>query len=657
MSNKLKKWLSGLGVAAVVLSAVSGLGLLPNQKIAKADTLSFDSYAGQTAVNPATSVSHNHNVGSGTHRILFAGLLSAGTDVTAATYNGSALTQVAQFQGAFDSRYLTLYCIANPTSGSNSLSVTTGSSQLLQLFSVSYAGAKQSCTPDAVTSGNSSSNGNSFSQTVTTVADNSWTLGFLRSAESVLNAGTGTTARVKSNWTGFFDSGAVVSPAGNSTLAVTTTGVPGAFYGITIAVAPFPPNAPPTVGTITPTPNNTYPGATVDFATTASDSDGTIASYAWAFGDGGTATSGAGGTATASHVYTANGTYTVTVTATDNIGATGTNTATVTIRDPIPTWSIQSVDQMKYSKDVICSPPSDTFLDNAVTATKDTGANTIAIATPYNNVTCSGTSTDPDVLAGRWISRARTNGLRVWHRHAGTQFEGIYGQSKHRSPDGARHLQNIATWIHENASLIQNGDIFTPEAEPQNGGISGVTYCGSSGTCQFANKADFNEWLRTAQLVTKLALKAEGFNIATTWGDPNGVFVGAYGFDGFIVWGNDNPDHVGTSKLETATVAAMDNVIAIDHYNSAQSMATDLDEAHTMFPSANYVIGEWGAIASSSDSTALTATQDAFTAFAARSWIIGVNYWHLGPGTNEGLLRSDFTKRPHYYTVQDYYKN
>jgi PKD repeat protein len=61
----------------------------------------------------------------------------------------------------------------------------------------------------------------------------------------------------------------------------------------------------------------------------SSDSDGTVASYAWTFGDGGTAT-----TATASHAYTAAGTYTVKLTVTDNDGATGVSTSSVTVTAP-----------------------------------------------------------------------------------------------------------------------------------------------------------------------------------------------------------------------------------------------------------------------------------------------------------------------------------
>ena len=62
----------------------------------------------------------------------------------------------------------------------------------------------------------------------------------------------------------------------------------------------------------------------------SSDPDGTVASYAWTFGDG---ASGTG--ATASHTYAAAGTYTVTLTVTDNQGATGTVSHDVTVTAPV----------------------------------------------------------------------------------------------------------------------------------------------------------------------------------------------------------------------------------------------------------------------------------------------------------------------------------
>ncbi|MBS3823004.1 MAG: S8 family serine peptidase [Wenzhouxiangellaceae bacterium] len=61
----------------------------------------------------------------------------------------------------------------------------------------------------------------------------------------------------------------------------------------------------------------------------SSDSDGSIASYAWDFGDGNT-----GSGETASHSYAAGGTYTVTLTVTDDAGATGTSSQDVTVEEP-----------------------------------------------------------------------------------------------------------------------------------------------------------------------------------------------------------------------------------------------------------------------------------------------------------------------------------
>ncbi len=69
----------------------------------------------------------------------------------------------------------------------------------------------------------------------------------------------------------------------------------------------------------------------------SSDAEGPIASYAWSFGDGGTATG-----KTASHAYTAGGTFQVTLTVTDGDGATATSSRQIKVADDYTTLVNQS---------------------------------------------------------------------------------------------------------------------------------------------------------------------------------------------------------------------------------------------------------------------------------------------------------------------------
>jgi PKD repeat protein len=72
--------------------------------------------------------------------------------------------------------------------------------------------------------------------------------------------------------------------------------------------------------------NGTLNAAVAFNGTASSDPDGSIASYAWNFGDGSTGTG-----ATPSHAYAGVGTYTVTLTVTDNGGLSNSATTTASI--------------------------------------------------------------------------------------------------------------------------------------------------------------------------------------------------------------------------------------------------------------------------------------------------------------------------------------
>ena len=87
-------------------------------------------------------------------------------------------------------------------------------------------------------------------------------------------------------------------------------------------------NTDPTAS-FTANPISPAPGEATTFdASGSSDSDGSVASYDWTFGDG---TSASGQTAT--HSYGNAGSYTVTLTVTDDAGATGSASSSVSVGD------------------------------------------------------------------------------------------------------------------------------------------------------------------------------------------------------------------------------------------------------------------------------------------------------------------------------------
>ncbi len=81
-------------------------------------------------------------------------------------------------------------------------------------------------------------------------------------------------------------------------------------------------------------------------ATDSSDSDGSITSYSWSFGDGSPSISGA----TTSHDFPENGTYSVTLTVTDNEGAQDSYSqdVAVEIAGEEPVFVTQSINEGKY---------------------------------------------------------------------------------------------------------------------------------------------------------------------------------------------------------------------------------------------------------------------------------------------------------------------
>ena len=139
-----------------------------------------------------------------------------------------------------------------------------------------------------------------------TVASYAWTFG---------DGGTGSGATATHRY---------ASP-GTYTVSLNVTDDDGATTTTTRQVVVSAPNQPPSA-------SFTSAVSGLDVAVDAagsSDPDGTVKSYAWTFGDGGTASG-----ATATHSYASGGTFTVSLTVTDDDGASATSTRPVTVSGP-----------------------------------------------------------------------------------------------------------------------------------------------------------------------------------------------------------------------------------------------------------------------------------------------------------------------------------
>lgn len=95
---------------------------------------------------------------------------------------------------------------------------------------------------------------------------------------------------------------------------------------VTAGSDPEPENQPPVAQMVLPKAPKAKQNARFD-GSTSSDPDGTIAAYAWSFGDGANVEG-----AEVTHRYAKKGTYTVTLTVTDDKGATATKTAELVVK-------------------------------------------------------------------------------------------------------------------------------------------------------------------------------------------------------------------------------------------------------------------------------------------------------------------------------------
>lgn len=187
--------------------------------------IAFDSKADPAIQNPGTSLTYSLTNTAGD--LIYSGELTGNATITHVKYNASDPFTVIGARTPVVSLYLSHSYLVSPDTGTHNMVVTVSSSVLIIAGATTYSGVDQTSPLDANQT-NGETTEATTTTTLTTVADNCWTVLTARGNSSgITNAGTGTTQRANTNgYIQLYDGNGAVTPAGSTSLQTTQTSQP-----------------------------------------------------------------------------------------------------------------------------------------------------------------------------------------------------------------------------------------------------------------------------------------------------------------------------------------------------------------------------------------------------------------------------------------------
>ena len=290
------------------------------------------------------------------------------------------------------------------------------------------------------------------------------------------------------------------------------------------------------------------------------------------------------------------------------------------------TWTVKSIDTMKFSRDLaqekLKEPSFDETIDIQVRFIKETGATHIAIGTPYDEKFIP--------YLRRWVIVARKYNLNVWFRGNFSGWEGWFGETKNLNR--AKHIQFIQSFIRNNPDLFEDGDIFTPCPECENGGPGDPR--------SDTNLDDFRKFMISENSIASEEFYKLKKDVVTNFASMN--------YD------------VAKLVMDQETLRKMGGIIVVDHYvNTPQKLSSDIDYL-IRNKNSKVILGEIGVPIQNihqnmTDQSQAEWLNDALDLLSQKENVIGINYW-VSHGGSTAIFNDDNTPKEASDILQKYYK-
>ena len=286
-------------------------------------------------------------------------------------------------------------------------------------------------------------------------------------------------------------------------------------------------------------------------------------------------------------------------------------------------WPVQSIDTMKYSRDLsaekLTDASFDAIIDEQIHNIAKTGATHVGIATPYDERFIP--------ILTRWVNAARKYNLHVWFRGNFSGWEGWFGFSKISRDE---HVRLTKDFIITHKNLFEDGDYFTACPECENGGNGDPRMNGDAEGHRLFLIREFNVATEAFASINKRvspALHSMNYDVAKL-------------------------------IMDKPTTRALGGIVAIDHYvQSPIKLAKDVREI-AEYSGGSVFLGEFGVPIPDihgklSDEQQAIWIQDALNELISEPSLIGLNYWVNVGGSTE--LWSNQGSKPAVTTLTSFY--